>query len=182
MMATTTNPLSWEAFEQLPDDGMHHEVIEGELITLPPPKSRHSEIARRANRALIVLEDRGLGRVYVEAGYKLSVDPLTWIEPDVSFLTIERALTSTEDGYFQGSPELAIEIVSPSESARDMERKIDVLLAAGAHTVWVIYPESRKVRVFLRDGTSYSRGTNDKLSLPDLLPDWELPVSKLFEE
>lgn len=45
-MATTTHQLSWEAFEQLPDDGMHHELIEGELQTLPPPKLLHSKVAR----------------------------------------------------------------------------------------------------------------------------------------
>ena len=181
-MATTTNLLSWQAFEQLPDDGMHREVIEGELISLPPPKSRHSIVAHNALRALLPIEERARGKVLVEAGYKLRDDPPTWIQPDVSFLRGDQIQRAAPDGYFFDAPELAIEIVSPSESARDMERKIDVLLAAGAHTVWVIYPESRKVRVFLRDGTSYSRGLTDKLSLPNLLPDWELPVSKLFEE
>jgi len=182
MATTTTNLLSWEAFEKLPDDGMHHEVIEGELIILPPPKSRHSIVASNVADALRVFKERGLGRVLLEAGYKLSENPPTWIQPDVSLLGAERIDRTAADGYFTGAPELAVEVASPSESAPDLERKVDALLAGGSHAVWVIYPALRKARVFLRDGTSYSRGINDKLSLPDLLPDWELPVSKLFDE
>ena len=181
-MAATTNLLSWEAFEQLPDDWAHYEIIEGELIRLPPPTAGQSIAASNALRALLPLEERGLGRVYAEAGYKLSEDPATWIQPDVPFLRKERIQATAPDGYFLGAPELAIEIVSPSESARDLERKVDALLAAGGQAVWVVYPASRKVRVFLGDGTSFSRGIHDKLSAPELLPGWELPVAKLFED
>jgi len=181
-MATTTNLLSWAAFEQLPDDGMHREIIQGELITLPPPKSRHSLVANQIFKALLLLEQRAGGRLLLEAGYKLSQDPPTWIQPDVSFLRAEHVRATEPDGYFTGAPDLAIEIVSPSDSARDLDRKVEALLAAGGQQVWVVYPDSRKVRVCLRDGTSYNRGINDTLSIPDLLPGWEFPVAKLFED
>ena len=55
-MATTTNQLSWEAFEQLPDDGMHHELIEGELLTVSPSRVRHGELALRVYDALKAIE------------------------------------------------------------------------------------------------------------------------------
>jgi Uma2 family endonuclease len=182
-MATTTGQITWQAFEQLPDgDGWHREVVEGELIVLPPPKSKHSEIARRANRTLSVCEDKGLARVYMEAGYKLADDPATWIVPDVSVLRIERAQATHGDDYFVGSPELAIEVVSPSETARDLNRKIDALLAGGSLAVWVIYPDEKEVRVFIPGGTSYTRRIEDTLTIPELLADWELPVAKLFED
>jgi Uma2 family endonuclease len=182
LMATTTNLMSWAAFEQLPDDGMHYEIIEGELITLPPPKSGHSNAATNVFVVLAHLMERGLGRVYLEAGYKLSENPATWIQPDASFLRSERVRETPADGYFLGAPELAVEVASPSESAPDLERKVDALLAGGGLVVWVIYPAMKKVRVFLRDGTSFSRGIHEKLTLPELLPDWEAPVSKLFED
>jgi Uma2 family endonuclease len=181
-MATTTPVMSWEAFEQLPDDGMHYEIIEGELITLPPPKSRHSLVASNTFKELLPLEESGLGRVMPEAGYKLSHDPPTWIQPDVSFLRKERVQATAPDGYFLEAPELAVEVVSPSESARTLNRKVKALLAAGARAVWVVYPDDLQVRVYLPDGTSFSRGVNDTLSAPDLLPGWELPVAKLFED
>jgi Uma2 family endonuclease len=181
-MATTTNLLSWAAFEQLPDDGMHREVIQGELIVLPPPKSRHSLIANQTFKALLVLEQRAGGRLLLEAGYKLSQDPPTWIQPDVSFLRAEHVRATEPDGYFTGAPDLAIEIVSPSDSARDLDRKVEALLAGGGQQVWVVYPDSRNVHVFLRDRTSRIRSIGDTLSIPDLLPGLELPVAKLFED
>ena len=180
-MATTTNLLSWEAFEQLPDDGRHLEIIEGELITLPPPKSGHSIIAANAASLLWPLQDQGLGRVFSEAGYKLSENPATWIQPDVSFLRVKRVHATDPDGYFLGAPALAVEIVSPSETARTLNRKVDILLAAGSLAVWVVYPEERRVRVFLPDGTSHRLGPEDLLTFPDLLPGFGVPVAKLFE-
>ncbi len=181
-MAATTSPITWQAFEQLPaGDGFHREVVEGELIVLPPPKSRHSRIARRMARLLMPFEERGIGEVLMEAGYRLSDDPPTWIQPDVSGLRIERARATGGDDYFAGSPELAVEVVSPSETARDLNRKIDALLDGGCLAVWVVYPEEREVRVFVQGGTSYTRRGNETLTVPELLPDWELPVAQLFE-
>jgi len=91
MAATTTPSLTWEAFERLPDgDGMHREILEGELQVLPPAKSKHSQIASNCFEALLPLKVKGIGRVYLGAGYKLSENPPTWVQPDVSFLRAER--------------------------------------------------------------------------------------------
>jgi Uma2 family endonuclease len=133
-------------------------------------------------KARLPLEDRGNWTVLVEAGYRLSENPPTWIQPDVSVLSKERAHATSGDDYFLKPPELAVEVVSPSETARDFTRKIDLLLAGGSLAVWVIYPEKREVRVFVPDGTSYNRRGDEKLTMPELLPDWELPVAKLFED
>jgi Uma2 family endonuclease len=178
-MATTTGQITWQAFEELPDtDGFHREVVEGELIVLPPAKSGHSEIARRAHRGLIPLETGGLIRVYMEAGYRLSDDPPTWIQPDLSVLRTERALETRGGDYFVNAPDLAVEIVSPSETARDLNRKIDLLLAGGSLAVWVIYPEEQEVRVFVPGGSSFIRRVNETLTFQD----FELPVARLFED
>jgi Uma2 family endonuclease len=183
MMAASTGQITWQAFEQLPDgDGWHREVVEGELIVLPPPKSRHSLIATATAEALRPMKERGIAKVLLEAGYKLSDDPPTWIQPDVSVLRIERARATSGDDCFVGSPELAVEVVSPSETARDLNRKIDALLAGGSLAVWVIYPEEQEVRVFVPGGTSYIRRINETLTMPELLPDWELPVARHFED
>jgi Uma2 family endonuclease len=182
-MATTTSQITWQSFEELPDvDGFHREVVEGELIVLPPPKSKHSLIAMAVAEALRPLKQRGVAKVLMEAGYQLSSDPPTWIQPDVSAISMERVRATSSEGYFTGAPELAVEIVSPSETARDLNRKIDLLLAGGSLAVWVIYPEEQEVRVFVPGGTSYIRRVNDSLTLPELLPDFELPVARLFED
>src|ERR1700722_9995945 len=90
-MATTTHQMSWESFEKLPDgDGMHRELIEGELQILPPPKSGHTKVAKRAYQQLLLVEAKAAGQAYMEAGYQLSTDRRNWIQPDVSFLRAER--------------------------------------------------------------------------------------------
>jgi Uma2 family endonuclease len=182
-MAATTGQITWQAFEQLPDgDGFHREVVEGELLVLPPAKSRHARIIKAVAKALGPLESGGLWSVFVEAGYRLSENPPTWIQPDVSVLSAERARATSGDDYFIKAPELAIEVVSPSETARDLTRKIDLLLAGGSHVVWVIDPEKREVRVFSPDGRSCTRRSSEALTLPELLAGWELPVARVFEE
>src|SRR5262249_25495836 len=113
-MATTTRLLTWQEFEQLPDE--HLEIIEGELIILPPPKFGHSIIAARIVRRLEPLEEKGLGGVYQEVGYKLSEDPASWIQPDISFLKMQRVHATGPDQYANGAPELAVEVVSTSET------------------------------------------------------------------
>lgn len=179
-MATTTGQITWQAFEQLPDhDGWHREVVNWDLIALVAPKSGQSRLAAHLAEALLPLEKTAY--VFVEAGYKLSDDPATWIQPDVSVLSIERARTTGGDDYFKGSPELAVEVVSPSETARDLNRKIEALLAGGSLAVWVIYPEEQEVRVFIPGGASYVRRGEETLSLPELLPAWDLPVARIFE-
>jgi Uma2 family endonuclease len=156
------------------------EVVEGELIVLPPAKAKHSDIAMAVMKCLLPPEERAAVKVFVEAGYKLSSDPPSWIQPDASVLRVDRA-HPTEHGYFAGAPELAVEVVSPSETARDLNRKIDLLLAGGALAIWVIYPEEKEVRVFVPGGTSYTRRIGETLAMPELLPDWALPVDRLFE-
>jgi Uma2 family endonuclease len=182
-MATTTHQITWESFEKLPDsDGLHRELIEGELQILPPPKSGHSNVASNAYEALRPLRERGVGRVYLEAGYQLFEDRRTWIQPDVSFLRVERVRKTADSDYFIGGPDLAIEVVSPSESAADLNRKVELLLKAGTLAVWVVYQEQRGVRVFLPSGEAFWKGIGDTLSMPELLPEWEFPVSRLFED
>ncbi len=180
-MATKTL-LTWEQFEQLPDDAMHYELLDGELITLPPPKSGHSTIAHTIRDALspYVIE-RGLGRVYVEAGYRLSTDPGTWVQPDVSFLRAERLSSTRQDQYFEGAPDLAVEVISPSESAHDVNRKTRKMLAAGARAVWVVYPETREAHIS-RNGSAQALTERDTISEPDLFPGWQFPVAKFFAD
>jgi len=182
-VATITGQITWQAFEQLPSgDGWHREVVEGELIVLPPAKSRHIRVAHPVANALRPLEKLGAWKVFVEAGYRLSDNPPTWIQPDVSVLSRERTSATSGDDYFLKPPELAVEVVSPSETARDLTRKIDLLLAGGSLAVWVIHPGRQEVRVFAPDGTSYARRVDESLTLPELLPGWEIPVAKLFED
>lgn len=178
-MATTTHLLTWKEFEELPDDDV--EILDGELIPVSVPKSGHSLIADITAELMQPLKASSAGRVFREAGYKLSENPPVLIKPDVSFLKMERVRATKPDQYYLGAPELAVEIVSPSESAETLNRKVDRLLRGGSLAVWVIYPKSREVWVYLPDRTSFRRGIDEVLTAPELLPGWELPVARIFE-
>jgi len=186
-MATISTPavsqaMSWEAFEQLPDgDGLHREILKGVLQVLPPPQSLHTKIAHRAYKLLAPQEAHFSCQVYIEAGYRLSERPATWVQPDLSLLSSTRA-SAAGDAYFTGAPELAVEVVSPSESAADMEEKVELLLEAGSHAVWVVYPKTRTVHVFLPGGAATVLSAKDSLTAPSLMPGWSAPVEKLFED
>ena len=147
---------------------------------MPSPKSGHSTIASNAFKMLLELAQRGLGNVY-SAGFKIKEYPPSWIEPDAAFLVTERVKATDPDRYVLGGPEIAVEVVSPSESDNDIERKLDLMLGSGCQAVWVVYPESKTVHVFPPDGTSVRRGIGDTLTAPFLAADWSAPVARLVE-
>lgn len=126
VMATRlTAPITLEDLERLPDDANTYEVSDGELIVMPTPKSLHSLIALRVLEILqAFLKEHPFGRAIPESGYVLSREPLTVRQPDVSVLSNQRIHATDEDGYFESSPELAVEVVSPSDSAQDLETKV----------------------------------------------------------
>jgi Uma2 family endonuclease len=149
MATTITAPLTLEEFAELPDDGVRHEISEGELITMPAPKSLHTLVAVAIFEALqAYLKQYGAARALPEAGYLLSRKPVTVRQPDVSVLSKERIQSAAPDDYFEGAPELAVEVVSPSDSAEDLEIKVEQYLQSGAKQVWVLYPKTKRIHVF----------------------------------
>jgi Uma2 family endonuclease len=78
--------VTFEQFEQFPDDGMKHDLVQGEQIAVPPPKSRYTRVQQKIQDVLRpFVREHGLGEGHIEAGFRLSSD--TWLQPDVSFLT-----------------------------------------------------------------------------------------------
>src|ERR1041385_512229 len=115
-----------EEFESLPEDGNKHELNQGELVVMPPPKLIHSRVQQRINFCLsnYVADSHG-GEVYSEAGYLLSrVPEITVRQPVVSFLSMSRVSNTPDDQYAEGSPDLAIEVVSPGDSAEELNLKV----------------------------------------------------------
>ncbi len=173
-MAVATK-LTWEEFEKLPDDGRHHELLEGEHIALTPPRFDHSAIA---DRILTILRRQTQRKAYVEAGYRLGSD--SWVQPDVSIPSLEQLAGPKPGGYLHGAPDLAVEVVSPSETAAILDRKVRRLLAAGESEVWVVYPETRTVHVFRRSGSQVKQAA-DRIAT-DVLPGWEANVADFFAD
>ncbi len=169
--------LTFEQFEQLHDDGLKHELLQGEHIVLPPAKFDHNSLLHRLLRLLQPYVDQHqLGDVRVEAAFKLSAD--TWLQPDISFIRTTHLRMPRPRGYIEGAPALAVEVASESNTAAQLDRKIEQYFAHGAEEVWVAYPETRKIRIHFSDGRS--RTASEALE-SDLFPDWSARVSAIFQ-
>lgn len=139
---STTALLTFAEFEQLPDAPGKRELIDGELIELPPPKFSHSVIARRVHELL--LSGPNKSQVWMETGYRIAGG---WLQPDLSVTWPDQPL---ENDYLTGAPMLAVEILSPSNTAAQVERKLTLFFQEGSQEIWVIDPKRQTVTVYRR--------------------------------
>jgi Uma2 family endonuclease len=179
-MATQTL-LTVEQFDQLPVvEGVLYELDEGMVFTAPERMPRHNLVAGNiANFLWKFAHPRRLGHVWGPTEYQLSAETVRI--PDVSFLSSERMREIDLDRRIQGAPALAVEVVSPSDLAQDLARKVDQYLSAGAREVRVVYPSIREVHVFREGGEAFVLGPEDTLESPDFLPGFAVKVALLFE-
>ena len=84
-------------------------------------------------------------------------------------------------GFVPGSPDIAVEVVSPSNTAAEMERKVAEYLAAGSQRVWVAHPSIRSVTVHRADGATITYTGDDAITDEELLPGFSLPLSEIFD-
>ena len=154
-MATQTT-LTLEQFFALPEceaDGTRYELSEGELITLPPPGYPHGVFIMNLGRILGAALDR---KKYVisggDVGLILKSDPAaaTVRGADAAVHERQKVEPIAPSGYQAVAPLLAIEVVSPGNSAADIELKVRQYLNAGTAEVWLLYPDTRRLYVFLR--------------------------------
>lgn len=174
--------LTAAELEQMPDDdSVLIELDEGELITMPPAGFEHGS---RGNRIAFVLtrhvREHDLGEILsADTGFRLSPDTVR--APDVSFVRKERLAEVRSKGFAKGAPDLAVEVFSPFDDVRQLMRKVKQYLAAGCHTVWIVYPERREVQILEASGTDRMLGVEDVLEAPELLPGFSIRISELFK-
>ncbi len=166
--------------EQMPDDAMHRELVNGELIELPPPVFKHSKIARAIFRSLDRHFESGEpGETFIEAGYKVTVDKRNWVQPDVSFVSRDRLPEDEDSKYLLGAPDLAVEVISPSERPKHILAKRDVLFRAGCREIWIIRPKTQTIEVWTPTGLDRELREGDTLSSP-LFDGWSMSVAEVF--
>jgi Uma2 family endonuclease len=141
--------LTLEEYQQLPNDPAYiDELSKGRLVREPRPGARHGRVAFAVAQALSEFVARhGLGSVEMETGFLLAEDPWTVRGPDVAFIARDRLPAEVPVGFWPFAPDLAIEVVSPSNTASEIETKVLEYLDAGSRMVWVIDPESRTARI-----------------------------------
>ena len=172
--------LTLDDLEQMPDDWVHRELIEGELVELPPPELKHSDIAHSIYNSLYSFVNfHGLGTTYMEVGYKVTSDKRNWIQPDVSFVRKKRLDDSGR--FLFGAPDLAVEVISPSERPKHILAKRELLFREGCREIWIVRPKSRKIELWTPTGLARELTAGDELSSP-LFAGWSMPVADVFAQ
>jgi Uma2 family endonuclease len=169
----------------LPDDGDRLALLRGELIRMPPAKSRHGRVATTFNRRMDShAEEHGLGAVYDNSGFLLGRDPTTILAPDAAFVRAERvplmAAAEAADAYPELAPDLVVEIVSPSDRLTDVQDKVLTYLDAGVRLVWVADPRRRTIAVWDPRRAAHVLTGDEALDGGGVLPGFRVAVADLF--
>ncbi len=182
-MAITGKRMTAEELWRMPDDGLRHELIYGELHTMTPSGSEHG---RRTNIINWSLEQHvrahGAGAAFAaETGFLLAREPDLVRAPDAAFVRQERVVaTGQVTSYWPGAPDLAVEVVSPNDRSPEIEEKVATWLAHGTRMVVVVYPDRRRVRVHRPGRPPEDLSGGDVVDGEDVLPGWTLPLAELF--
>ncbi len=182
-MAIQKKLMTAEELFWMPDDGMRHELVKGELRTMPPAGAEHGVVAITVG-ALVHSDVRAnrLGWVFAaETGFRIEHGPDTVRAPDVAFVAAGRFPGGRPPRTFADlAPDLAIEVVSPSDRPGEVREKVLQWIEAGVRLVWVIQPSSRSVSVYRADGSVRILTSADQLDGEDVLPGFSCAVQDLF--
>ena len=155
------------------------ELVLGELRTMIPPGFEHARIAVNLSTPIdIHVRAHGLGAVVSELGFVLARDPDTVRAPDVAFVRAERVVPTS--GYFEGAPDLAIEVLSPDDRPGYVREKVAEWIDGGARIVWVVDPRARTLTVHQAGTQPLVLAEADTLHGDELLPGFELAVEAIF--
>jgi Uma2 family endonuclease len=161
-----------------------YELVEGVLVPMsPPPGFQHGEIgAMVAVRVGGFVYEHRLGwTTGAETGFRLRRNPDTVRAPDFAFVARGRITAEMDQTrYLDLAPDLVVEIVSPSDTATEINQKVLNYIEAGVRLVWVLYPRSQTIAVHHPDGVSRTLQITDQLSGEDVLPGFVCPVADLF--
>ncbi|HET6976295.1 MAG TPA: Uma2 family endonuclease [Pyrinomonadaceae bacterium] len=178
--STQTHLMTAEELMNIDDEPNRHELIKGELLTMVPPKPLHGRIVTNLIILLGVhVKTNRLGVVYTESGYHLERDPDTVLGPDMSFVSAQR-VDQSDEHYYQGPPDVAIEVLSPGDRKGYVERKLALYLDTGTRSVWLVNPRRRTVEVVSSTNDRRTFHDTDEL-VDDTIPGFRVKVSEIFE-
>lgn len=167
------------------------ELVRGKLVVREPAGFWHGDVAARVLVAIsnYLAVDRsshasGVARgrvVAAQTGFTLQRSPDTVRAPDVAYICAERVPSKAHAGFADFAPDLAVEILSPSDRPGEVLAKVADWLTAGTLLVWIIDPERRRARVYRADGSDSVLGEADYLDGEDVLPGFRASVLELVD-
>ena len=183
MTTATAKLITAEEFAQMPGppDGSRQELVKGVIVTMPPAKGPHGACCSKVNRRLgNFIEEHGLGTVFAnDTGFVTERDPDTVRGPDVSFWSRAR-LPEIPQEYINIPPDLAVEVVSPSDHWSRIQTLIRHCLERGVRMVWVVDPINRSVLAYRSLQLSKILVESEMLSGEDVVPGFTCRVAELF--
>lgn len=182
-MSTVAKVVTADELLRLPRGKFRYELVKGELLTMSPAGSAHGAITQRLATLLdqYVTAD-GLGLVFgAETGFLIEVDPDTVRAPDIAFIHSGRiSAGGLPEGFWPGAPDLAVEVVSPGDTAKEVDEKVAEWLGAGCQSVWIVRPRQQTVVVHHAGEQPCTLAVENTLDGGSLLPGFHCLVSEIF--
>lgn len=184
-------PLTLDGYFALADR-QPVEIVNGEVVVMTPHQRPHARIAQRLFRSLDrFVGEHELGEVWLETPFVLDADERTrWVKgvrvPDLAFTSLARTQEHDQkfgaDGPWRIAPDLAVEIVSPTDTYSDVNQKVADYLRFGVRLVWVIDPQARTVRVFSPDAPDgHILADAERLNGEPVVSGWEMEIRTLLD-
>lgn len=183
-MATKTK-LTAEDLWRLGEGDVRRELVDGEVIEMPPVGGEHGGVTGTIARRLGDHVDRHpRGKVLAgDVGFilRLATDPERVRAADVAFVSFERLPGGRlPEKFIVGAPDLAVEVLSPSDNPIQVQQKVRDYLEAGSRLVWIIAPAARTATVYRPDGSARLLREHEALDGEDVLPGLRIPLAEIF--
>jgi Uma2 family endonuclease len=181
-MSRQVHIVTAEELERRPRDDWRYELVEGRLVRMSPAALQHGRIvARFLARLSRHVEAHRLGEAVTEVGFRLASNPDTVRAPDVAFIRRARIPAADARGFFQGPPDLAVEVLSPDDWPSETRQKIAEYLACGVTCVLIIAPDVRTATTHRRPTSSLTASGDETIDLDDVVPGFRCTVREIVE-
>lgn len=170
--------------QALPEDGCIHEVVNGELVLSPKNNYQHGDICAQLLVALgSFAQAHKLGAVW-DSSTGFWMKNRNCRAPDVSFVRKERlkGYKRSDKRFFPGAPDLAVEILAPSNTPAEINERLDDFFASGTQLAWIVHPDEQFVEVCHSPTQRRLLGPGGLLEGEQLLPGFQFPSAELFKE
>jgi Uma2 family endonuclease len=177
--------LTYDDFVLFPDDGKRHELIDGVHYVTPSPNTRHQRILGKLYLAIgNYLETNPIGEVFF-APLDVVISHFDVVEPDLLYMSRERAASVSVPEHIRGVPELVVEVASKSTRKRDQTIKRALYERAGVSEYWIVDPDKDGVRVYRNSAGAFDKPIELRVEsggtlTTTLLPGLEMSLERIF--
>ena len=181
-MKSAMTKMTYDQYCLLPEDRNQYELFDGELVMTPSPSARHQDIVLTlATKLAAHIGKYSLGKLYVSP-LDTIFDEYTVLQPDILFVSRERVAAIVKE-RIEGSPDLVVEVLSPSTFHKDIRRKMRVYSQFGVREYWIVDPEEQTMELYQRVGEKLEldrRFASQETFQSSLLPGFQLEVRSIF--